>query len=230
VQVEPGAWTVILEPPAFSEFLALLMQHFSAQALDEGSSFLRAGLDRMYFGENVNIVDDYAHPLAVGMPFDFEGTPKTRVALVESGMARNVVTDAYWARKLNLPNTGHALPAPGEDGPQATNVVVLPGSKSTAQLIAETKRGLLVSRFWYIRTVDQRKATITGMTRDGTFLIEDGKLTHGVRNMRFNQSILEALRNAEFSCELARAGGYVFGMVVPTAKVTGFRFSSGTEF
>jgi PmbA protein len=191
---------------------------------------LRGGLNKPYFAENVSIVDDYAHPLAIGMPFDFEGTPKTRVPLVEAGVARNVVTDAYWARKLNIPNTGHALVAPSPVGPQPANVVVMPGSKTTAQLIAETKRGLLVSRFWYIRTVDQRKAIITGMTRDGTFLIEDGKLVRGVRNMRFNQSILEALRAVEFSCELARTGSYDFGMVVPTAKISNFRFSSGTEF
>jgi PmbA protein len=228
--VEPGAWTVILEPPAFSEFLAYLTGHFSAQALDEGWSFLRGGLSKNYFSENVSIVDDYTHPLAIGMPFDFEGTPKARVPLVEAGVAGNVVTDAYWARKLNIPNTGHALMAPNPAGPQPGNVVVLPGTKTTADLIAQTERGLLVSRFWYIRTVDQRKAIITGMTRDGTFLIEGGKVTRGVRNMRFNQSILDALGNAEFSCELARVGNYDFSMVVPTAKIQNFRFSSGTEF
>ncbi|HTV74735.1 MAG TPA: TldD/PmbA family protein [Candidatus Acidoferrales bacterium] len=230
VQVDPGAWTVILEPAAFGEFIGYLPAHFSAQALDEGWSFLHAGLERSYFGENVTIVDDYAHPLGIGMPFDFEGTPKRRIPLVEAGVARNVVTDSYWAHKLSLPNTGHALPAPSETGPQPTNIVVMPGSKTTAQLVAETKRGLLVSRFWYIRTVDRRKAIITGMTRDGTFLIEDGKLTRGVRNMRFNQSIFEALRNAEFSCEPVRTNGFDGEMVVPTAKITGFRFSSGTEF
>jgi PmbA protein len=230
VAVEPGAWTVILEPPAFSEFIAYLTDHFSAQALDEGWSFLRGGLNKKYFSDNVTIVDDYAHPLAMGMPFDFEGTPKARVPLVESGVARSVVTDAYWARKLNIPNTGHALMAPNPNGPQPTSVVVMPGAKTTADLIAQTERGLLVSRFWYIRTVDQRKAIITGMTRDGTFLIEDGKVVGGVRNMRFNQSILEALGNAEFSCELARVGSYDYGMVVPTAKIANFRFSSGTEF
>lgn len=230
VHVEPGAWTVILEPAAFGEFLSHFLDHFSAQALDEGWSFLTGGLNKSYFNENVTILDDYSHPSAVGMPFDFEGTPKTKVTLVEAGAVRSVVSDSYWAHKLHIPNTGHALPAPSPEGPQATNAVVLPGHKSTEQLIAETKRGLLVSRFWYIRTVDQHRAIITGMTRDGTFLIEDGKITRGVTNMRFNQSIIEALRNVEFSSETARTGAYDFGLVVPTAKITGFRFSSGTEF
>jgi predicted Zn-dependent protease len=107
---------------------------------------------------------------------------------------------------------------------------VAPGSKPLAELIAETKRGLLITRFWYIRTVDQKKAIVTGMTRDGTFLIENGEIVGGVRNMRFNQSIIEALRNCEFGNALHRTGGYSYSVVVPAAKINGFTFSSGTEF
>jgi predicted Zn-dependent protease len=110
------------------------------------------------------------------------------------------------------------------------NVTVAPGSKSTAELIADTKRGLLVSRFWYIRPVDLRQTIVTGMTRDGTFLIENGKVVRGVRNMRFNQSILAALGNVEFSSELARSGSYSYSIVVPTAKIANFRFTSLTDF
>jgi predicted Zn-dependent protease len=164
------------------------------------------------------------------MPFDYEGVPKQRVPLLEHGVARGVVTDSYWAAKLDLPDTGHALPAPNSWGPQPTNVTVAPGSKSTAELIAETKRGLLISRFWYIRPVDLRQTIVTGMTRDGTFLIEDGKVARGVRNMRFNQSILAALSKVEFSSELARSGSYSYSIVVPAAKIAGFRFTSLTDF
>ena len=228
--VEPGDWTVIMEPAAFGEFFAYLSQHFSAQAYDEGSSFLSDGLDKRYFGENVTITDDYSHPLAPSMPFDFEGQPKQRVKLVEAGVAKSIVTDSYWAKKLGRENTGHALPAPNPYGPQAIDIVVAPGSKSTAELIAQTKRGLLISRFWYIRTVDQKKAIVTGMTRDGTFLIEDGKVTGGVRNMRFNQSIITALGKCEFSNAPQRTGDYWFSLVVPAAKIEGFTFSSGTQF
>ncbi|MGZ3495988.1 MAG: TldD/PmbA family protein [Vulcanimicrobiaceae bacterium] len=228
--VEPGEWTVILEPAAFGELMIYLASHFSAQSFDEGSSFLSDGLDKAYLGENVTIHDDYAHPLAPGRPFDYEGQPTQRLALLENGVARNIVTDSYWANKLKRPNTGHALPAPNAHGPQAQHLVVSPGSKPVNELIAETKRGLLVSRFWYIRTVDQRKAIVTGMTRDGTFLIENGEITCGVRNMRFNHSIIEALRRCEFSNELRRTGGYFYSLVAPSAKIEGFTFSSGTDF
>ncbi len=228
--VEPGEWTVVLEPAAFGELLSYITEHFSAQSYDEGSSFLCDGLGKTFAGENVTIVDDYAHPLAPSMPFDYEGTPKQRVPLLEHGVARGVVTDSYWAAKLDIPDTGHALPAPNSWGPQPVNVTVAPGCKSTAELIAETKRGILVSRFWYIRPVDLRQTIVTGMTRDGTFLIENGKIAHGVRNMRFNQSILTALNNVEFSSELARSGNYSYSIVLPAAKIQGFRFTSLTDF
>ena len=228
--VEPGEWTVIMEPAAFGELFAYLVSHFSAQSFDEGSSFLSDGLDKPYLGENITILDDYAHPLNPGMPFDYEGHPTQRLTLVENGVARNVVTDSYWANKLHRPNTGHALPAPNAYGPQASHIVIAPGSKPTAELISETKRGLLITRFWYIRTVDQKKAIVTGMTRDGTFLIENGQVVGGVRNMRFNQSIIEALRHCELANALHRTGGYSYSLVVPAAKIEGFAFSSGTEF
>ena len=230
VGVDPGDWTVIVEPAAFGELFAYVTDHFSAQAYDEGSSFISDGLDERYMGANVTVRDDYMHPLMLGMPFDFEGTPKERTLLIENGIARNVVTDSYWAAKIDRRNTGHALPAPNSYGPQALNVVIDPGHKSTEQLIAETQRGLLITRFWYIRPVDQRKTIVTGMTRDGLFLIEHGKVTRGVRNMRFNQSILEALRSCELSNELRRTGGFNYSIAAPAAKFAAFTFSSGTDF
>ncbi len=228
--VEPGSWTVILEPPAFGELLSYLLHHFSAETYDEGSSFLSPGLDKPYVGDGVTISDDYAHPLSPGMPFDFEGQPTRRLALLERGVAKNIVTDAYWAAKLRRPNTGHGLPAPNSWGPQASHVVVAAGSKSKAQLISETERGLLISRFWYIRPVDDRLTIMTGMTRDGTFLIEGGKITGGVRNMRFNESILNALSRAEFSSEPFRTTGYSYSIIAPTIRIHDFQFTSLTEF
>jgi predicted Zn-dependent protease len=230
VDVPPGEWTVILEPPAFGELLSYLSDHFSAQAYDEGSSFLCDGLARAYAGANVSLADDYAHPLLAGQPFDFEGYPTARVPLFEGGVANRLLTDATWAKRLALPNTGHGLPAPNPHGPSARSLVVAPGTATLPELIAGTARGLLVTRFWYIRPVDQRKTIVTGMTRDGTFLIENGEIARGIRNMRFNQSILAALEQAVFSCEPARTGGYAYSMVVPAVKIDGFRFSSGTAF
>ena len=228
--VDPGEWTVILEPPAFGELFTYLAAHFSAQNFNDGSSFFSDGLDRTYFDERVSIFDDYAHPLAPSMPFDYEGQPKSRLALVDAGVVRNVVTDSYYAKKLDRPNTGHALPAPNAFGPQPLNIVIEPGSQSTQELIAQTKRGLLISRFWYIRTVDQKRAIVTGMTRDGTFLIENGKIAGGVRNMRFNQGIVDALRAVAFSNQQRRTGSYGYQMVVPAAKIDKFTFTSTTEF
>ena len=228
--IDPGEWTVILEPAAFGELFVYLSDHFSAQSYDDGSSFCSDGIDRRYFSENVTVYDDYAHPLAPGMPFDFEGYPTQRLALVENGIVRNVVTDSYYARKLDRPNTGHALPAPNSYGPQPRNLAVAGGSKPLAQLIAETPRGLLVTRLWYVRPVDRKRAIVTGMTRDGTFLVEKGRITHGVRNLRFNTSILDALRACEFSQEQRRTGSYHYSLVVPAAKISGFGFTSTTEF
>ena len=221
---------MILEPPALGELLTYLVSHFSAQAFSDGSSFCSDGLDRKYFDERVTIADDYAHPLAPSMPFDYEGQPKLRVPLVENGVVRNVVTDSYYANKLARANTGHALPAPNAYGPQPLNIVIPAGSRSTQDLIADTPRGLLISRFWYIRVVDQKRAIVTGMTRDGTFLIENGKITGGVRNLRFNQSIVEALGSVEFSRDQKRTGQYSYSLVVPTAKMDKFTFTSTTEF
>jgi PmbA protein len=229
-EVEPGEWTVVLEPPAVGELLIYLASHFSAQSFHDGSSFCSNGLDRKYFSENFSLRDDFAHPLAPGMPFDYEAHPTQRLALVENGVVRSIVTDSYYAKKLDRENTGHALPAPNAYGPQARNLVVSGGSKSTQQLISETKRGLLVSRFWYIRTVDRKRAIVTGMTRDGTFAIEDGRVTHGVRNLRFNVGIVDLLAACEFSSEQRRTGSYHYSLVSPAAKFERFHFTSVTDF
>lgn len=228
--VEPGAWTVILEPPAIAELLSYLSGHFSAEAYDEGSSFCSGAIGSRLLGENVTLRDDYAHPLVLGMPFDFEGAPTERLAVVENGFVRDVVTDSYWAHKLDRPNTGHALPAPNAYGPQLRSLVVEPGTKTLEELVAETGRGILVSRLWYVRTVDQRKAIVTGMTRDGTYLIENGKRVGGIRNMRFNHSIVEALQHCEFALDLHRSSNEHYSVVTPAVKIEGFTFSSGTEF
>jgi predicted Zn-dependent protease len=230
IAVDPGEWTVILEPPAFGELVMFLGSHFSAQSYDEGSSFLSGRLGERVMGNSVTIRDDYAHPLHPDAPFDWEGTPKQRVALIENGIARTVVTDSTWARKLDRVNTGHGLPAPNAQGPYPLDLVVDPGTASLNELIAGTKRGLLVTRLWYTRIVDQRKTILTGMTRDGTFLIEEGKLTRGVRNLRFNQSLVDALETCSFSNDQHRTGGYSYALVTPAVKFDRFTFASTTDY
>jgi PmbA protein len=152
--------------------------------------------------------------------------PRQAVPLVDNGSARGVVYDSYYAAKLKHANTGHALPAPNTVGPLPLNIVVKPGSKSSDELIRNTKRGLLVCRTWYIRLVDKLQTIITGMTRDGFFLIEDGEIVRGLRNMRFNESIVGSLSRCELAKELVRSESHV----LPACKIDGFRFSSGTTF
>jgi PmbA protein len=230
VAVDPGEWTVILEPAAFGELVMFLAGHFSAQSYDEGSSFLSGRLGESVMGTGVTIRDDYAHALHPDAPFDWEGSPKERLALIERGVARTIVTDRAYARKLGRPNTGHGLPAPNAQGPYPLDLVVDPGSASLDELIASTKRGLLVTRLWYVRIVDQRKTILTGMTRDGTFLIEDGKIAHGVRNLRFNQSLVDALGTCTLSNEQQRTGGYSYSLVTPAIKFDRFTFASTTDY
>lgn len=230
LEVEPGAWTVIMEPAAFGEVLAYLGNHFSAQSFDEGSSFITGRLGERVLGANVTLRDDYTNALNPGMPFDYEGTPKQRVALVENGVATDVVTDTAWARKLQRHNTGHGLPAPNAIGPLAQHLTIDPGTKSLDTLIAETRRGLLITRLWYVRVVDGRKTILTGMTRDGTFLIENGSVTRGVHNLRFNQSLADALNACEFGDQQQRTGSYGYSMVIPPVKFENFNFASSASY
>ena len=223
----PGAYTVILEPPAFREFLGYLSwAGFGAQSLDDGSSFLTGRIGEQVMGSNVTIRDDFTHPLSPGIPFDFEGVVRTKVPIIESGIAKGVVYDSYYASKLGHANTGHALPAPNSIGPLPLNVVVDPGARSAAELIRGVEHGVLVSRTWYIRLVDQKKMLITGMTRDGLFLIERGAITRGLKNMRFNESIVEALGRCELADEQHRSES----MVLPAVRIDDFHFTSTTTF
>jgi PmbA protein len=230
VAVDPGEWTVILEPAAFGELLNFLGSHFSAQSVDEGSSFLTDRLGERVMGENVTIRDDYAHPLHPDMPFDWEGSPKTRPVLVDAGIARGVVLDRRWAQKRGEPNTGHGLPSPNSYGPYPVNLVVDAGTTPLEELIASTERGLLITRLWYTRIVDQRQTILTGMTRDGTFLIEGGTVGRGVHNLRFNQSLVDALGACVLGNTQARTGGYSYACVVPPVKFKRFRFASTTDY
>ena len=228
--VDPGDWTVILAPAAAGELLRYLTLNFSAESYSDGSSFIAGKLGTPVLGANVTLRDDYAHPLNPGMPFDFEGFPTQRVTLITEGVANDLMTDSTWAQRLNRPNSGHALPAPNSDGPQSSYTVLDAGTKSLETLVAETKRGLLITRLWYVRIVDQRTVLLTGMTRDGTFLIENGTLKCGVRNMRFNASIVAALKDCELGDTQRRTGSYHYSLVTPAIKFNHFHFTSVSPY
>ncbi|MBI5805649.1 TldD/PmbA family protein [candidate division TA06 bacterium] len=225
--LEPGEYTVILEPEAVTTPLMFLSYlSFGAQAVQENLSCLSGKLGQKLMGENITITEDAYHPLAVwAEPFDSEGMPKRKVTIIEKGVAKGPVYDLKTAAKDKTETTGHGLPQPNTWGPMPRNLILEGGSSSLEDLIKSTKRGVLVTRFWYNRVVDRKIPIITGMTRDGTFLIEDGKVSCGVKNMRFNQDLVEFFNNVE----TLGVPESQENMVVPPLKVNNFHFTGLTE-
>jgi predicted Zn-dependent protease len=182
-------------------------------------------------GKNITITDDVYHPEQLGAPFDGEGMPRQRVVLVDQGVVKNLVYSRRSAKEAGTKPTGHGFALPNEYGEAALNLVVAGGKTSVDEMIASTDRGLLVTRLWYIREVDPYEKIMTGMTRDGLFLIDKGKISKAARNFRFNQSVLEMLRNVESLGPAQRAAGEeAFEMVVPPMKIREFHFSEVTKF
>ena len=230
-EIAPGRYTVVLEPSAVLDLVGQISGDFSATALRDERSFLTGRLGAKLFGENISVYDDVYHARQSGSPFDGEGVPRQRVALVESGVVRNVVYSRQAAAHAGAIPTGHGFPVPNEYGEAPANIVIAGGESSVEQMIASTERGVLVTRLWYIREVDPYQKIMTGMTRDGTFLIEKGKLTRGLKNFRFNQNLIELLSNVEELSPVSRASGEeMFDMVVPAMKVRDFNFTEVTRF
>ncbi|HZM00528.1 MAG TPA: metallopeptidase TldD-related protein [Planctomycetota bacterium] len=230
--VPPGRYTVVLEPAAVSSLLLFTASHgFGAQQVLDGCSFLCGRLGEPVFGGNVSVADDAFHPLTVGPVFDGVGMPRQRVTLVEGGVARSLVHDQVTARRAGCASTGHAQPQPSRDGPYAGNLVLEPGEGS-ADLIRGVRRGLLVTQFHYSNVVEPTKLTLTGMTRNGTFLIEDGEIVGPVKNMRYTESLVEAFQRVSAIGGDPTLASALFGgwAVVPSVRIEEFGFSSGTEF
>jgi len=232
--VPPGKYTVVLEENAVAELVAFLgWTGFGAQAYQEGYSFLNGRLGEPVTGERIHIADDAFDPRTMGMPFDFEGVPKRRVPLIEGGVSRGLVHDSVTARKAGTATTGHALAPPNPEGPLPYDLVLGTGEPTLAEMIAAVERGILVTRFWYNRVVDPRHTVITGMTRDGTFLIEHGRLAGGVRNLRYNESVLGVLARAEAIGRTALPTVFDYAhncVVAPPLLVREFNFTGVTEF
>ena len=242
-EIAPGKYTVILEPAAVLDIVGFMFWDYSGVAILDQRSFLNDRIGAKLFGENINICDDAAHPLQAGSPFDVEGMRRQRVPLVENGVVKRVVYARGTARKMKnseyaakvgpIEPTGHGFPLPNEMGEMPMNIVFgAPENPQTVeQMIASTERGVLVTRLWYIREVDPYEKIVTGMTRDGTFLIENGKVQCGLRNFRFNQSLIAMLKNVEaMSAPVRAAGEESFDMVVPAMKVREFNFTEVTRF
>lgn len=231
VELQPGRYTVILEPPAVLDLVGFLFYDFAATAVADKRSCLSGRVGKPIFGKNITISDDVYHPDQLGVPFDGEGIPRQRVVLVDRGVVKSLVYSRRSAKQAGKKPTGHGFTLPNEYGEAPMNLVVNGGKTSVEQMVASTERGFLVTRLWYIREVDPYEKIMTGMTRDGLFLVQKGKIAGGARNFRFNQSVLEMLRNVE-CLGLARrtAGEEAFEMVVPPMKIHDFHFSEVTKF
>jgi predicted Zn-dependent protease len=230
-ELPPGHYTAILEPSAVLDLVGFLFYDFAGTAVLDKRSCLNDRLGKKLFGENITLWDDAYHPLQTGEPYDGEGMPRQKVLLVDRGVPKNLVYSRATARKMKAKPTGHGFSLPNEYGEAPMNLVFAGGDKSVDEMIRSTERGILVTRLWYIREVDPYEKVLTGMTRDGTFLVENGRLAGGIRNFRFNQSVIEALSNVEMLGPAVRAAGEEsFEMVVPAMKIRNFHFSEATKF
>lgn len=220
--LEPGKYTVILEPAAAAGLISFMMNFFDARQADEGRSFLskKGGgnkIGEQVYDPRVNISADPWHPEAPVMPWDDEGLPREKTAVVENGKVVNLEYSRYWAQKQGKRATG-----------AAGNLLMAGGTKSTAELVKGTQKGILVTRTWYIRMVDPQTVLLTGLTRDGTFYIENGEIKYPVKNFRFNESPVIMLNNIEELGKPVRVAGdeSSFVMMIPPMKLRDFTFTS----
>ncbi|HEY7660295.1 MAG TPA: TldD/PmbA family protein [Actinomycetota bacterium] len=230
--LEPGRYPVVLEPAAVSTLVGFLAWiGFGGRSLLEGRSCFTGKEGQPVAAPQVSIHDDALEPGTIGLPFDFEGVPRSRVDLIREGRFVGGVYDMRTAKQAGTTTTGHALPPPNAEGPFPLNLVMEPGERTLDDMIAATDRGVLVTRFHYSNIVHPVESTITGMTRDGTFLIEGGEVTHPVKNFRFTQSIIEALTDTEMiGRETELASEFFFSASrVPALKVSSFNFSGRSD-
>jgi predicted Zn-dependent protease len=230
-EAAPGKWTVILEPAAVLDLVGFLFYDFAGTSVADQRSCFNKRMGKRVMGENITLYDDAFHPLQSGVPYDGEGIPRQKVLLVDKGVPRNLVYARATAKKMKAKPTGHGFSLPNDYGEAPMNLVFSGGNSSVDEMVRSTERGILVTRLWYIREVDPYEKVLTGMTRDGTFLVENGRVSGGIRNFRFNQSILEMLSSVELLGPAVRAAGEEsFEMVVPSMKVRDFNFSEVTKF
>jgi PmbA protein len=234
IQIEPGEYEVILEPYAVNELLSFLgYLGFNALAVQEGRSFFTNRFGEKMVDEKVTIYDDGLDPKGLQVPFDFEGIPKKKVTFFDKGVAKEVTYDSFTAGREGKNSTGHGLIAPNTAGPIPINLFMEGGESSLEEMVQSIRKGIYVTRFHYTNVVEPMKTVITGMTRDGTFLIEEGEIKRPIKNLRFTESILKALSQVTAISKDRRicsegtvySRRFVTGTVVPAIKIDGFIFS-----
>jgi len=228
----PGRYPVVLEEYAVADFMSMFSYlGFGALSVQEGRSFMIDNFGKKIMSDAISIWDDGLDPTGLPMPFDFEGVPRQRVDLIKGGVAEAVVYDSYTAGKEGKASTGHGLPAPNTFGPIPAHTFMAPGEASKEEMLASMERGIWVTRFHYTRHVHPKLVIITGMTRDGTFLVEKGEIAYPIKNLRFTQSYLEALANVEaVSRETRLQQSWFGGTRTPALKLAEFEFTGATEF
>jgi predicted Zn-dependent protease len=222
VAIEPGRYTVVFEPQAVGDLCQLIAFYADARSTDEGRSpFVKQGggskIGEKIVDERMSIYADPFDPMVRAQPFDGDGLPLGRQVFIENGVLKTLYYSRFWAKKSGVEPTG----AP-------TSFLMSGGNATVEQMIAQTERGILVTRLWYLRQVDPRTILFTGLTRDGTFLIENGKISKAIKNFRFNDSPLFMLNNLEMIGRPVRLAGTEAGgaVVVPPLKVRDFNFTS----
>ncbi len=236
-KVKPGSYTVLLTPEAVFELLIFLgFIGFNALRYSEGRSCLTGKLGKRIFSKKLTIIDDPLDGRGFAFPFDSEGTPKARLTLIEDGKVKALVHDRKTARRMKQRSTGHYTGS--ESGPAPLNMVIQEGTRTTDEIRGKMKRGIEISSLHYVNVVEPKSLTLTGMTRNGTFMIEDGAIAYPLKNMRFNQSILSSLKHiADISCpaHLVEGGNnygqrFPWGFILPSLLIREFRFTGETEF
>jgi predicted Zn-dependent protease len=233
-QIEPGEYEVVLEPYAVSELLSFLgYLGFHALAVQEGRSFFCNQFGKELADSRITIYDDGLDPGGLLIPFDFEGIPKQRVVFFERGVAKEVTYDSFTGNREGRKSTGHGLVSPNTEGPIPINLFMKEGESSLGEMVRSVRKGIYVTRFHYTNVVEPMKAVLTGMTRDGTFLIEEGEIKRPIQNMRFTESVLKVFSRVRAISRERRicsegtvySRRFITGAVAPAVKVDGFNFS-----
>jgi len=234
-KIESGEYNIIAEPYVTDNIISMLAWiDMSAMAVQEERSWMNDRMGKQAMSPLVSIWDDGNDPAGYPLPFDYEGVPKQIVSIVDKGVVGSPLYDAYTAQKEGKQSTGHATPVGFGLGPFPFNLFMAGGEGTIEEMIKSTKRGLYIATFWYTRPMHPRDAVITGMTRDGVFMIENGEITYPVKNLRFTQSYVEALANVEMVSRETRQiigefdQGVNFATNIPALKISGFNFTGST--
>jgi predicted Zn-dependent protease len=232
-EIVSNDYPVILEAKAVADLISHLSFGFSALSYLEKRSWLNKRMNKKIFSSLFTLEDNVYHPIYQGLPFDFEGMPRQRITLIKDGIPVNLVYDRITAKKMKKKPTGHSLPIPNYNGAIPFNLVIEKGNKTFEEMIKSTKKGILVTALHYTNIVEPKNMVITGMTRGGTFWIENGEIAYPIKTLRFNQSIIEALSNIEMienKQEVFKNWWNVTSSIVPSMKITRFKFTSSSKF